>query len=320
MTGRMGMVAICLVTLASGLMAQPAAAPASLQTAREAYNRMPDTPGSGPYRAFKQIAAGLPDHVLYRPEDLAPFGANRKLPILLWGNGGCLADGASARLHLAEIASHGYLAIAPGGIRSGPGASSAPNMERSDPRKLPPVETTASALIAGLDWALRENERRASPFYHKLDPGRVAVAGHSCGGLQALQVAADPRIRAVIINNSGIFADGSNPIPGIEVHKALLGSLHTPILYILGGPADVAYPNGMDDFAHIDRVPVIVANIASGHGGTFAQPNGGVVARVSVDWLDWQLKGDEKAARRFAGPNCGLCTDPQWTVQRKRID
>jgi hypothetical protein len=288
---------------------------------RDAYNKMPDTPGTGPYAAQKAIDPTLPDHVVYRPVDLTPFGPGKKLGILVWGNGACSADGASARLHLEEIASHGYVAVAPGGIYSGPGASPAPPPKAPTvPGGPPPVATSYKDVLAGLDWALAENARKGSPLFGKLDPNKVAVAGHSCGGLQALQVAGDSRIKAVIINNSGIFVDNAQPINGIRVEKSLLKSLHTPVIYILGGPRDIAYPNGMDDFARIDTVPVMVANLPVGHLGTFAKPDGGVVASVSVDWLDWQLKGDKQAAKRFTGAQCGLCTDAAWSVQRKRID
>ena len=57
--------------------------------------------------------------------------------------------------------------------------------------------------------------------------------------------------------------------------------LHTPIAYILGGPTDIAYPNGMDDFARIEHVPVFAGNLPVGHGGTFRVPNGGDWARVA---------------------------------------
>ena len=30
-------------------------------------------------------------------------------------------------------------------------------------------------------------------------------------------------------------------------------------------------------------------------------------------------RGDKQAARRFTGKDCGLCTDPQWTFDKKRI-
>jgi hypothetical protein len=64
----------------------------------------------------------------------------------------------------------------------------------------------------------------------------------------------------------------------------------------------------------------MVASLDVGHGGTFMQPNGGLEASVAVSWLDWQLKGDAQAAKRFVGPDCGLCKDPQWKVQRKHMD
>ena len=39
-----------------------------------------------------------------------------------------------------------------------------------------------------------------------------------------------------------------------------------------------------------------------------------------VAWLDWQLRGDSRAAQVFRGKNCTLCGDPAWVVQKKRID
>src|SRR5690606_6137996 len=86
---------------------------------------------------------------------------------------------------------------------------------------------------------------------------------------------------------------------------------------ILGGPSDIAYENGMDDFARIDHVPVAVADIDKGHGGTYWEPNGGAAAEVVVDWLDWHLRADANASRRFLGADCGLCTDAEWTFEAK---
>lgn len=298
----------------------PQTAPADDAAARAAANSLPDTPGTGRYPALKELDATLPRHVIYRPADLKALGG-RKLGVLVWGNGGCIDNGASARFHLAEIASHGYLVVAPGSIQSGPGATGTPQARPLDANGMKPaVATTAEDVRAGITWALAENGRKGSPYYRRIDPKMVAVAGHSCGGLQALQVAGDPRVSAVIINNSGVFADGSNPIAGLTVDKSLLKTLHTPVLYVLGGPGDVAYPNGTDDFRKIEHVPAMLLNLGVGHGGTFRQPNGGLVAQVSVKWLDWQLRHDDDAAKTFKGKDCGLCTDKQWTVEKKRID
>lgn len=298
----------------------PPADAAQFAAERAADMARPDSPGTGRFRAVKEVDRAFPNHVIYRPADIAALG-DTKLGIMVWGNGGCSADGASARAHLAEIASHGYLVIAPGQILSGPDAPATPPTPRAPDTagRLPPVKTTAADVLAGIDWALGENERKASRYYGKIDAKMVAVGGHSCGGLQALQVAGDPRVRTVLVHNSGIFADGSNPIPGITVDKTLLKTLHTPTVYFLGGPSDVAYPNGTDDFARIDSVPAVLVDLPVGHGGTFRQPNGGPVAQASVAWLDWQLRGDQQAARTFTGADCKLCADPRWTVKRKGL-
>ena len=88
---------------------------AKMRADMAAYSKMPDTVGTGRYPALKETDPSLPDHVIYRPADLTKLG-KQKLGVLAWGNGGCSADGAGARLHLAEIASHGYIAIATGTI------------------------------------------------------------------------------------------------------------------------------------------------------------------------------------------------------------
>jgi dienelactone hydrolase len=327
---RLATLTVLLVSAATRAQAPPPLPDfAAIRAEQEAFNKVPDGIGTGKYPALKEVVPSLPHHVIYRPADLAKLG-NAKLGVLAWGNGGCAADGAGGRAHLLEIASHGYLAIASGRILSGPGAPPMPADAMPPaggaaaggtgvPRSIPPVATRSEDLREAIDWALAENARTGSAYFGRIDAKQVAVSGWSCGGLQALQIAADPRVRAVIIHNSGIFAAGANPIPGMAIDKTALKSLHTPILYILGGPTDIAYANGMDDFKRIDAVPAMVASLDVGHGGTFLQADGGRAASVAASWLDWQLKGDLQAARRFAGADCGLCKDPQWKVERKKI-
>lgn len=324
---RFGVITIGLGLLASTALAQvdgnaPGMAELAQRDAesRAAYDAMPDTPGTGPYPAIKEIDPTLADHVVYRPKDLAKLG-DRKLAVLVWGNGGCRADGASARQHLAEIASHGYLAIAPGEIQSGPGATGKPQQRPIDPKTgmKPDVATTWKDVAEGIDWAIAENARAGSPYRGRIATDQIAVAGHSCGGLQALQVAGDKRIKTVIVHNSGVFADGSNPIAGVNVDKALLKTLHTPILYVLGGKGDVAWPNGTDDYAKITHVPAVLVDGDVGHGGTFRQRNGGEVAGFALAWLNWQLRGDKQAAKLFEGTDCGLCKSTKWRIEKKGL-
>jgi len=309
------------ISLAGPLTAQqqtPAERDA-FRRAQEEFNRVPNTPGDGPYPAMIETDPGLPGHVIYRPVDLSPFDGG-KLPILVWGNGACVDDGTAHRLHLAEIASYGYLVVAAGGWRSGPGATE-PRAPQPAPSGggLPRAATTAADVSAGIDWAIAENTRNGSDLRGKVATGAIAVAGHSCGGLQAIEIAADPRIKTVLVHNSGVFNDGASPIPGITVSKAMLDRIHTPVIYILGGPTDIAYANGTDDFGRLHAAPAVLANLPVGHGGTFSQPMGGAVAHVAVDWLEWQLKGDKVAARTFVGANCRLCSGTDWSIERKGL-
>ena len=104
------------------------------------------------------------------------------------------------------------------------------------------------------------------------------------------------------------------------VGKEVLAKLHSPAIYIIGGETDIAYPQAIDDFAKIDKVPVAMANLEGvGHGGTYSQPNGGEFGVVAGAWLKWQLKGDKEAGKMFIGSDCGLCTRKGWTYEKKKI-
>ena len=312
------LVAACVVSVGAAQQAAPPQPdPAALARQAE-INKRPDTPGTGRFPAMKEEVASLPRHVVYRPKDLATLG-NTKLGVVAWGNGGCSDDGASSRFHLLEIASHGYLVIASGRILSGPGAPPREPRPATPQGQLPPPRTQVSDLTDAVDWALAENTRAGSPYFGRIDPALIAYSGWSCGGVQALQVAKDPRVKTLVIHNSGVLNNGPTNMTGVSVGKEVLQTLHTPVIYIEGGPTDIAYENGMDDFKRITHVPAAMANLPVGHGGTFQEPNGGAAASVAVSWLNWQLRGDAQSAKRFVGEDCGLCKDAQWSLQRKQF-
>lgn len=278
--------------------------------ARDAYQNMPDTAGTGSYPAIKEEDPGLRDHTVYRPGDLASI-PDGTLGVVGWGNGGCSDDGASQRLHLAEIASHGYVVVAPGKILSGPGRTPPPHRDELI------AETSPEQLMQGVEWAIAQNKNPESPYFGKIDPSQIAVAGFSCGGLQAVALGSDPRVKAVIVQNSGVFPPSNPGMEGLEVDKSMLDRFHTPVLYLNGGPSDIAYENGMDDYERIKNVPVAMINHDTGHGGTYNEPNGGANAQVVVNWLNWQLRGDAKAGNWFVGEDCEICTRDGWTILRK---
>jgi hypothetical protein len=204
------------------------------------------------------------------------------------------------------VASNGFLVIAIGPMPK----EGEQTRERS----------TSSQLSDAIDWAIAQNADKDSPYYKKIDVKNVAVSGMSCGGLQTLEIAPDPRVTTTVVCNSGILPIPNTGMPGMpNLAKDQLKKLHTPTLYILGGESDIAYNNGMNDYKRIEHVPVFVANMDVGHGGTYRQPHGGEFAKVATAWYLWQMKGDREASKMFLGDDCGLCTDPNWKFESKNL-
>jgi dienelactone hydrolase len=285
--------------------------------------------GSGPYQAVMEMDAGLPDHTIYRPEDLSGLNG-AKLPVVVWGNGACVDAGNAFRNFLTDIASYGYLVVALGPIvqrdvfaarpPQAPAAPRTPTDTTQVPRNLPPAATHPSQMIDAINWAIAENNRAGSKYYKHLDSQKIAVMGQSCGGVQAIEVAADRRVTTAVIWNSGLFAKPTNMGGGKTLSKTDLGSIHVPIAYISGDAQDIAFKNANADFDYLTKIPAFRGyERGVGHGGTYLQPNGGEFSGVGVAWLDWQLKGDQRAARMFRGPECGLCVNPKWVVRTKNL-
>ena len=264
--------------------------------------------GSGPYKAIMVEEPSLEAHTILRPSDLSPFNGSNPLPVLVWGNGACTNSPWEHINFLSEIASYGFIVVATGYIPL--------NGERYRG-----PQSTSAQQIEGIDWVFKANEDPSSPYYHKLDTKNIALAGMSCGGLQTLDNCQDPRIKTIMICNSGLFSDPSTAVPGMPMPaKEKLLQIHTPVMYLLGGPEDIAYANGMDDFNRINHVPAFAANFPVGHGGTYSQYHGGEFSIVATAWLQWQLKGDEKAAAMFKGNPCGVAQREGWTANKKNID
>ncbi len=264
--------------------------------------------GSGPHPAIVTEDPALPGMTIYRPRDLGAFAGARKLPVLLWGNGACANTTQEHKNFLNEIASHGYVIL-------GIGLLDQIDQRNETSRRL----THAHQLIAALDWILAENAREGSSFFQRIDAEKIAAMGMSCGGLQAIEISGDSRIRTSVICNSGVLPTPL-PLRGMPpLSKDALLNFHAPVLYIMGGPSDIAYANAMDDFARVNHVPIVMTNLDVGHGGTFAQPRGGEFTRVALAWLDWQLKGDQAASRFLIDSNSELTRDGRWSVAVKNM-
>ena len=265
--------------------------------------------GQGKYKAIMKEEATLEAHTVFVPQDLSAFNKKNPLPVLVWGNGACTNSPWEHYKFLNEIASHGYLVLATGYIP----------MEEKPYQG--PMSTTEQQ-IESIDWAIAQNADPTSPYYNKIDVKNICVAGMSCGGLQTLYNCADPRIKTLMICNSGLFknsnrnqAVGGMPMPD----KSKLKEIHSSIIYILGGTTDIAYENGMDDFHQISHVPCCATNFPVGHGGTYRQPHGGEFSVVALNWLNWQLKGDKQSAKFFKGKDCLLSKREGWTIEKNAL-
>jgi len=283
------------------------ATPASAETTD---SRILEGGGTGKFPAIMKSEDSLPTHTIFRPQDIQHFNGKKTLPLVIWGNGACFDSPFEHVNFLNEIASQGFMVIAIGTM---PRASGEQNKERS----------TSAKLTAAIDWAFAQNTTKNSAYFKKLNTNKIALAGMSCGGLQALEMAGDPRITTLIVANSGIFIEPlrGNAMPMMpQLDKTQLKKIHTPTLYLLGGPSDIAYKNGMDDVEKINHVPVFVANLDVGHGGTYAQPFGGEYGKVATAWLNWQLKDDKKSAKLFSGKTPELSTWKGWVVDKKKYE
>jgi dienelactone hydrolase len=287
---------------------------------------------TGPLKTVIESNPGLPDHTIYRPADLNAPGVGQ-LPVVAFGNGACAAAGGLFRNFLSEIASHGYVAIALGNfgpedmsMMKGPPPNMpplGPNGKFVPPRgpdgkiKLPPPATDWHGLLQAIDWVTAENARAGSPYKGHLDVHHIAMMGQSCGGLQAMQASEDPRVTTAVILNSGAFPSGKG-LPGISFTADDIVKLHLPLLFINGGPSDIAHPQATLNFAATQE-PAVWVNMNVGHMGTYGEPQGGAFAGFAISWLDWRLKDDMSAAAAFIGKDCGLCHKAGVTIERKNL-
>jgi hypothetical protein len=256
----------------------------------------------GPNQSFPVTREGerdLPGHTVFHPTDLDDVGF--KMPIVVWGNGGCRNSNEEYRYFLMNFASYGYFIVANGPPENPYRPEELDGLVNPQPQK----------LIDAIDWALEANGDPASEYFDRLDPGRVVAMGQSCGGGEAITASADPRVATTIAWNEGV-----GDVTG----------LHAPILHVSGGISDFVLPNVLANY-HLSQVPTVHADHASaGHTGMWDDPSDGsappgpyqdIPLLIAPKWIDFVLYGDRRAERFFLGDGCGLCEKDEWTVQSK---
>ena len=264
--------------------------PTSISYDRAVTRSEQKNPPSGAFGyAIDHATQTLPNHTIYRPD----LSRANNIPIVVWGNGACSNVGTEQADFLLQIASNGYLVIANGG----PFGSGSNDQHETE-------------LVKAMDWAIKENSRKCSQFYGKLNVNKIATMGWSCGGGMAHFAAVDPRVTTAVALNSGlgIYGDRASYYP----------RFHTPVAIFNGDSRDVAYNPGLQEYSEVNNVPFYHANYPQGHGDAYYQDNGGEFGIVAVGWLNYMLKDDQSANGKgmFFGSNCRLCRSP-WVMKNK---
>jgi fermentation-respiration switch protein FrsA (DUF1100 family) len=121
-----------------------------------------------------------------------------------------------------------------------------------------------------------------SPLAGRVDPDRLAVAGHSDGGVTALGVASEPLpgLRAAIALSAAPVYGGSTPNP--------------PLLVVHGDEDDIdAYENGVAVYDQATAPRFLVSLLGAGHLPPFLEGSAylDAVDKVAVDFLDHYVAG-----------------------------
>ncbi len=185
---------------------------------------------------------------------------------------------------------------------------------------------TGESSAATLDFMLGLNEDKSSDFYGKIDTGNIGIAGHSQGGVGA--------INAVTAQENGakykaIFAASTTSSALASVLGADwtydISKLDIPCFLVAGtGNADAGTATQKADTegqgicplwslsenfnAISDTVDKVMAReVGKDHGDMLRSADGYMTA-----WFMYWLKGDTKAGKAFFGENAEIFTNSNW--------
>src|SRR5262245_57927205 len=176
---------------------------------------------AGKYDAVMEPVAGQPRLAVFHPANLDALPKKEKLPVLVWGNGGCALNSGQFGGYLKTIASHGYVVVT-----------------TAQPENATPPQATVDDMRAALDWSQAEAARSGSALGAKIDKDKVAVMGVSCGGFLTVGLSSDPRVDTIGVFNSGV----SPPAPAGAAGAAGGGGGRGPGGGGGGGPPRAPFP------------------------------------------------------------------------------
>lgn len=192
-----------------------------------------------------------------------------------------------------------------------PGGGETPNSQPTIPKRLAsmgfvvysqPSTWDGNDAKKAFDWLEQMNNDPSARFYGKLNMERVAICGHSQGGVMAEDCAnKDSRVAVLMLLNSGSFShDGAT-------------NLTIPTGFITGH-TDMAYDNAVGDYGNsANKAPMwlgIKGNEGHGYG-----PWGG--SNCCVAWIRWHLCGETKWQKEFMEGGGKFNRAGGWEVSTK---
>jgi hypothetical protein len=137
---------------------------------------------------------------------------------------------------LAQLASQGVTIISNGAMNKDLTKAGFPG------NFLQQTQSNHTWMVESLDWAEKAVKR---PEWAHLDLTKVAAGGQSCGGLEAVNMTQDARVKTVGIFNSGKMVGGAGAmLPGMSPNMPGGADFKVPsAFFFLGGPSDTAGAN-----------------------------------------------------------------------------
>lgn len=187
---------------------------------------------------------------------------------------------------------------------------------------------TGASSAETLDFMLAQNEDADSEFYGKIDVDNIGIAGHSQGGLGAVNAVTNQdngnRYKAIWIASATSPYWGQDDAFG-AAWRVDMSKINIPCFMVAGtGPADAGTATditqkegqgicplwGMTE--SYDAIPngtpkVMARLIGKDHGDMLRYADGYMTA-----WFMYYLKGDEYAGGAFFGENAEISTNTNW--------
>jgi predicted dienelactone hydrolase len=235
---------------------------------------------------------------VYHPTTMGQNG--RKHPVIVWGNGTAAPPECNGTAHefgeydylLNQWASEGFIVVAANTDSTGNGGD----------------------MLDCLDWLEQQNSTAGSTYEGVVDVGNYGASGHSQGGASALNVGEDPRIVATLPFMPYTVGGGFSYDPAAPTKQ------HGPIFLASGGMDTIATPStNQQPVFDASTAPTFWGTLLSADHVTFAGGSQTDWLAPSTAWFRLQLMCDQSARPMFYGPDCTLCADSKWTVQRKNM-